>query len=192
MACDHRGVEHVEVLDIAAHGQRLQFRRREADDADGQTAAADHPVARHERRAAALVPQVRRHDRESHRRKQLPQVVRAVIEFMIAQRHRIRLHQFEQLELRASLGDRRNRRPLEIVARMQQQHVLLSRAFAVHIRLQHGIPADLGLLLFAIDSDIHRRRHVLRVQVIVMKYRQFDRLRLQRDGNKKQGECAGE
>jgi hypothetical protein len=100
-----------------------------------------------------------------------------MVELMIAQRHHIGLHQFQQLELRATVGQGGDGRTLHIVARhAAESHSPLSRV-SVHIRLQHGGATNLHLLLFPVlITERLAHRHILRMKVIVMQNGNVHRL----------------
>ena len=82
---------------------------------------------RHERSADGFIEKVCRNDGKGSERQQLPEIICAIVEFMVSECHGIRLHQFQQRDLRSAFSDAGYRRALEIVPRVQQDAVGLFR-----------------------------------------------------------------
>ena len=140
-----------------------------------QASAVQNAVARHERRADAFVPQVRGHDGKGAAPQQHAQIVGAVIELVIAERHNVGLHQLQHFRLRGSLCDGAYGRALQIVSGVEENHVLLFSAEAVRVGLQCRRAADLDGRFSAGTVRLrHLHRCVLRMEIVVVENAEID------------------
>ena len=136
----------------AGRGNLVGVVRDRPDDADLLAADVEHderldPVAE---LGAGAGGDVRGHDGKLHLVEEGGQPVLAVVELVVADGHRVELHQVQEFGFGRALVGRVEQRALEIVAGVQQQHVLAGQRLALRVDrgLQPGDAAEALVLAF--------------------------------------------
>ena len=173
----HDGVEVADLIrerDVrTGRGRLVGVRRQHGDDADFLTADLKDHIAVQLRFERRLI--INRGVAGDHRKGRLVhearQNFRPVVEFMVADRHRVETHLVHELDRRVALVGRIEKRALELVARIQRDDILPGQrgAALVQVSLHAGDAAKalaFGVVLRRAGAVIFRDRLNSAVQIV--------------------------